>query len=260
MSDGGRWVEITRPDGTTRRDWRPDEQPPSPDGGPGDWHVVLGVGGAPDDWAWIPMAAPAAPPRSPEWMSPPAGDAGTTAVLTAAPPAPSAKVKKERTGSEPREGARSRKTMAIVGGAAAAVIVAALVGAQAMGGGSGGGGIDPAAVAAQEQAAAAQLTQEIVPGFGTFQIVGDPVAGRRGYLEVTFTNSGQSTKYFDVVVEAVGADGVAIATSSAQVAGVDPGQSNMQTMFTNVPADQLDAVAGASFRIAKFTDLPPFGA
>ncbi len=70
----GEWVERTLPDGDVRRVWRPDEQPPSPDGLFGSWYVVSDDGG--DRWEWVPVprrtdagvvrteepAAPMAPP------------------------------------------------------------------------------------------------------------------------------------------------------------------------------------------------------
>lgn len=43
---GGEWVQVG-----DRRDWVPAEQPPSPDGSPGRWHVVTGSDGA-HRWEW----------------------------------------------------------------------------------------------------------------------------------------------------------------------------------------------------------------
>lgn len=54
----GHWVDV---DG--RRDWVPDDQPPSPDGTPGAWHIV-GASGELGEWEWHPAPPPilTAPP------------------------------------------------------------------------------------------------------------------------------------------------------------------------------------------------------
>lgn len=57
MTPRGDWVQVG-----DRMDWVPAEQPPSPDGGPGRWHVVDGR------WEWHPWVAPVVP--SPEWQRP----------------------------------------------------------------------------------------------------------------------------------------------------------------------------------------------
>ena len=56
----GRWIGVTLRDGSTRYDWVPDDQPPSPDGTPGRWHVV-GQSGEPGRWEWRESRAVAAP-------------------------------------------------------------------------------------------------------------------------------------------------------------------------------------------------------
>lgn len=50
-TEAGRWIAVTLRDGSTRYDWLPDEQPPSPDGTPGRWHVV-GAPGGEGHWEW----------------------------------------------------------------------------------------------------------------------------------------------------------------------------------------------------------------
>jgi hypothetical protein len=51
VTAAGRWIGVTLPDGSTRYDWLPDDQPPSPDGAPGSWHVV-GAPGEEGHWEW----------------------------------------------------------------------------------------------------------------------------------------------------------------------------------------------------------------
>jgi len=57
----GRWVGVALPDGTSRHDWVPEEQSPSPDGKPGLWHIV-GESGEQGRWEWHPALAAKAPP------------------------------------------------------------------------------------------------------------------------------------------------------------------------------------------------------
>jgi len=54
----GSWVDVLRPGGVLRRDWVPSEQPPSPDGTPGTWHVVNDHRGGESRWEWHPKPAP----------------------------------------------------------------------------------------------------------------------------------------------------------------------------------------------------------
>ncbi|MGQ0846522.1 MAG: hypothetical protein ACT4QF_20560 [Sporichthyaceae bacterium] len=58
----GRWVRVLTAGGE-RQDWVPDEQPASPDGGPGLWHVVSDASG--NRWEWRPKAPPPLPPGLP---------------------------------------------------------------------------------------------------------------------------------------------------------------------------------------------------
>lgn len=60
---GGEWVAVPIPGGPDRWDFVPAEQPPSPDGGPGRWHVVGGSGTEVGTWEWFPATAP--PPLPP---------------------------------------------------------------------------------------------------------------------------------------------------------------------------------------------------
>ena len=53
----GHWLQV---DG--RRDWIPDDQPPSPDGTPGTWHIV-GASGEMGEWEWHPAPPPVVPSR-----------------------------------------------------------------------------------------------------------------------------------------------------------------------------------------------------
>jgi hypothetical protein len=102
MTDqGGRWVPVVMPDGTERQDWVPDDQPASPDGGPGSWHVVSG------GWEWHPRPPPSMPPGPP---APLPGDVGAGV-------------------------SRSRRTVPIL--AAVLATVAGVAAVVALGGGSG---------------------------------------------------------------------------------------------------------------------------
>lgn len=71
---GGRWVPVDDPHWPGRADWVPTEQPASPDGRPGVWHVVTGAPGQPSTWEWHPSAPPmpAQPPAAPQqgWAQP----------------------------------------------------------------------------------------------------------------------------------------------------------------------------------------------
>lgn len=48
----GQWVAVALPGGASRQDWVPAEQPPSPDGSHGWWHVVSDQ--AVPRWEWHP--------------------------------------------------------------------------------------------------------------------------------------------------------------------------------------------------------------
>lgn len=72
---GGQWVPVPVPGQPDRWDFVPAEQPPSPDGGPGTWHVVGGSAGEVGTWEWFPSAAAPPPPAPPP---PPAATAPTT--------------------------------------------------------------------------------------------------------------------------------------------------------------------------------------
>lgn len=66
MSDvaepGGHWIQVGMPSGQFRNDWIPDQQPASPTGLPGEWHVVIDPFGGPSQWEWFP--SPAVRPQS----------------------------------------------------------------------------------------------------------------------------------------------------------------------------------------------------
>jgi hypothetical protein len=68
----GQWAQVLRPDGSVRHDWVPAEQPPSPDGAPGLWHVVEDQPGEPTRWEWHPSPEPAPTPQphEPEHVGP----------------------------------------------------------------------------------------------------------------------------------------------------------------------------------------------
>ncbi len=60
-SPGGEWVAVPVPGEPDRWDYVPAEQPASPDGGPGKWHVVGGSGTEVGKWEWFPASRRAAP-------------------------------------------------------------------------------------------------------------------------------------------------------------------------------------------------------
>jgi hypothetical protein len=53
----GSWVDVAQPGGLLRRDWVPAEQPASPDGSAGKWHVVSDPTGGESRWEWHPAPA-----------------------------------------------------------------------------------------------------------------------------------------------------------------------------------------------------------
>lgn len=61
-SPSGDWVAVPVPGEPDRWDFVPTEQPPSPDGTSGTWHVVGGSGVELGRWEWFPTGVPAPPP------------------------------------------------------------------------------------------------------------------------------------------------------------------------------------------------------
>jgi hypothetical protein len=71
----GSWVNVAGPAGSIRRDWVPSEQPASPDGSSGQWHVVSDAASGDTRWEWHPARdAPVAD-----------GDAARTAIPRVVP-------------------------------------------------------------------------------------------------------------------------------------------------------------------------------
>jgi hypothetical protein len=66
----GSWVHVPGRNGSVRRDWVPSEQPPSPDGSAGKWHVVNDLPDATARWEWHPAPAPPAVPVGPRRSRP----------------------------------------------------------------------------------------------------------------------------------------------------------------------------------------------
>lgn len=60
----GEWVSVNLPNGSIRQDWVPDDQPDSPDGAPGLWHVVTESEGS-HRWEWHERKPPPLPPAPP---------------------------------------------------------------------------------------------------------------------------------------------------------------------------------------------------
>ena len=84
---GGEWVAVPIPGQPDRWDFVPAEQPPSPDGRPGTWHVVGGSGTEVGRWEWFPSAAPPPPPPPPPPASTMTWESATTTPASAQPAA-----------------------------------------------------------------------------------------------------------------------------------------------------------------------------
>lgn len=120
----GRWVQVNLAAGAVRQDWVPEEQPASPDGGPGWWHVVNDPSGA-ARWEWFPRVAPPMPP------GPPGGPLGPPPAAWSSQPFP--------IGPQPSNPHAGRKTWPwVAGGVAAVVLIGALASAGAKDGDSAG--------------------------------------------------------------------------------------------------------------------------
>lgn len=88
-TSGGDWVAVPVPGQPERWDYVPAEQPASPDGSPGSWHVVGGSGAEVGTWEWFPAAPPAPPPPPPApmpWETAAPGPAAAEPI----PPVPAA--------------------------------------------------------------------------------------------------------------------------------------------------------------------------
>jgi len=140
-SPGGDWMVVQLPDAPARQDWIPHQQPPSPDGGPGAWHVVPDPAGGPSRWEWFPAAPAPVPVAAPAYAYAQAAEPGYTTTAVAAPAyapstaaaAPAAQAVPplatlpQRTGARPpASGVRSPKIMVA---AAVVLIIGALVSA-----------------------------------------------------------------------------------------------------------------------------------
>ncbi|MGQ0463949.1 MAG: hypothetical protein ACT4QG_01390 [Sporichthyaceae bacterium] len=239
MGAGGRWVEAPQANGTVRRDWRPDEQPPSPDGTPGSWHVVSGDGQA-DRWEWIPAAGLSGPPQ---FLPPPAPGKGAKAPSSpgsARPAIPSA--------------LRSPKALVAVA-AVAGLVAAGLVVPRLLGSGSGGAGpADPAVVAELTRIEGDAVSREVAASFSAFQVGTDANGQSVALVQATFTNNGSSQQNFQALVEAVDAGtGASLGEDTALVLRLAPGQSTTVPMFQNLPGDRWQAMGTATFAVKSFT-------
>lgn len=74
----GRWVTVSTADGTPRQDWVPAEQPKSPDGAPGQWHIVTPTAGGDPVWEWHEARTPIPPRNATPEPRPPADRYSTT--------------------------------------------------------------------------------------------------------------------------------------------------------------------------------------
>lgn len=98
-TSGGQWIRVRFADGGQRLDWIPDEQPGSPDGTVGMWHVVPDPAGGESRWEWHPRLAAAAvapggiapaPVPTTSFAPPPAPDTFDSPTSVFAPIAPAA--------------------------------------------------------------------------------------------------------------------------------------------------------------------------
>jgi hypothetical protein len=167
-STDGEWVELEQSDGSIRRLWRPDEQPPSPDGTFGTWYVDDG------QWEWVSAWT---------WVAVPEESAASPAPASAPLPVDRPLV--------------SRRFV-LGWGAAAAVTALIVVGIAA----SRDGG------SRSTRATAAELAQEIGIAFDRFQIDDQGYLGRTGGLAVIFINQGRETRTFWTTIQAAGPRGV----------------------------------------------------
>ena len=128
-SPGGDWVAVPIPGEPDRWDWVPIEQPASPDGGPGRWHVVGGSGPQAGTWEWFPGTS-VPPPPPPFAVSPAAGTLPTTpaAMIPAAGAWPAAAQQPGWYAAPPIALPRTRRSrklpLAILGGLVAIAVVA----------------------------------------------------------------------------------------------------------------------------------------
>lgn len=214
----GEWVELDQPDGTVRRVWRPDEQPPSPDGTFGTWYVV-----AEDDaerYEWISA-----------WTWTAVEETPASVVAPAEPPPP--------------EPPRLLSRRFVLGwGAAAAATAVLVVGIGALRGDS----------ARSEPATAAELGREIGISFDRFAIDDQGYLGRFGGLSVTFINQGEKTRTFWATIQAAGTRGV-LATETIHVRDLRSGATTTQAAFSADP--NLDGLASSTFTVTRIDVTPP---
>ncbi len=117
-SSGGEWVAVPVPGQPDRWDFVPHEQPPSPDGSPGRWHVVGGSGTEVGQWQWFPTNPLPAPPPPLLFQSTGISSAGTSVPI-----------------ATPK---RSKKVPLAIAGAVVVLAAAAAGGALAFSGGDDG--------------------------------------------------------------------------------------------------------------------------
>lgn len=257
---GGRWVETRRPDGTIRQDWRPDEQPPSPDGGSGSWHVVSEDGGA-NRWEWVPQAAAfASPPASVPSTGGASAAGAAQATFLASPPItpPAANPRGSRLGAS----LTSRRGLVAAGLALVLVVGGLALGKQFLGGGKfvDPTPVDPASGVSLRpgQALSEQVGREVSASFGPFQFVTDAAGATRGSLQVTFTNNSAQAHSFEATITATGgADPAAIHEELTQVTGLGPGQSETRIVFSSAPADRFESLTTATFAVVRYISISP---
>lgn len=214
----GEWVELATPDGNTRRVWRPDAQPPSPDGQFGTWYVV--TDGGSDRWEWV---------SAWRWTE---AEAEPATVQPALP-------------VQPAEQRLLTRRFVIGWGAAATLTAVVVLGVAAVRDGGS---------ARAQPATAAELAREIGVSFGRYEILDEGYLGRSGGLVVTIINQGGSTRTFWITIEAAGPGGV-LAAETIAVRDLGPGRTTSRTAFGELP--NLEGLAAARFTVTAIDGRPP---
>ncbi len=102
------------------------------------------------------------------------------------------------------------------------------------------------------------LRNDLDVQFGRFVTDNNPY--KSGKMVVTLRNKSNKSASFSVDVEAVDANGNRIATDTAFVEALAPGQATQKDMFVFVTSDKYDAMKNATFKVieaSKHAPMPP---
>ncbi|MGQ0846376.1 MAG: CARDB domain-containing protein [Sporichthyaceae bacterium] len=148
-----------------------------------------------------------------------------------------------------RKGKRGGRGKALAGTILAAVALVGAIGSSAL--------YAAAVVEASESlnrsfggATAQVLAEDLTVEFGSYTAT-ESYGIRDGSLTVTVTNKGTERQSFDFKVDAVNADGTRIATDSAYVPDLAPGQSDEITMFDFASQKDIPLLKKASFEVIE---------